>query len=65
MKLRGFRVRWEIDIEAVDATSAARKAWTIQHRSESSATFFEVVEHDGSGPPNWDRATEIDLFDRE
>ncbi len=65
MKSKGFRVRWEIDVEAVDATAAARKAWTIQHKPDSIATFFEVVEHDGSHTPNWDLATEIDLLEEE
>lgn len=35
-----------------DAAVAGRKAWTIQHKSDSIATFLEVVEHDGSHPPS-------------
>ena len=52
MSVKEYRVRWEIDVEAPDPTAAARKAWAIQHKPDSIANFFEVVEHDGSHPPN-------------
>jgi hypothetical protein len=61
--MKGYRARWEIDVEAPDPTTAAREAWTIQHRPDSIATFFEVVEHDGGYPPDWDHAVEIDVLE--
>ncbi|HSR22807.1 MAG TPA: hypothetical protein VLW53_04605 [Candidatus Eisenbacteria bacterium] len=53
-------------MEAPDPTAAARKAWAIQHKPDSTVNFFEVVEHDGSHPPpNWDLAVEVDLMETE
>jgi len=38
-----YLVTWNIDIEAESAEEAARKALTIQHDYESTATYFTVV----------------------
>lgn len=52
-----YLVSWEIDIE--DATShedAARQAFAILQRPSTSATVFDVIEHDANG-----EAVTIDL----
>lgn len=43
-KLRTMRVVWEIDIEAETPKEAAVRAAIIQHRQESTAHFFTVID---------------------
>ena len=42
---RAYRVRWEIEIDAPDARSAAEEARTIQQDRGNLATEYEVWEH--------------------
>ena len=42
---RAYRVRWEIEIDAPDARSAAEEARTIQQDRDNLATEYEVWEH--------------------
>jgi len=51
-----YRVSWEIDMDAPDAETAARKALAVQRKLDSLATVFYVQEHD----PNKERE-QIDL----
>lgn len=43
-----YKVIWEIDVEARSYVEAAKEALKIQRDPDSTATFFEVIEH-GSG----------------
>jgi hypothetical protein len=45
-RVRAYRVRWEIDIDAPDARSAADEARTIQQDPDNLATEYEVWEPD-------------------
>jgi hypothetical protein len=57
-----YRVRWEIDLNALSALAAARRARDVQLQPESLATFFEVVRRtDTSAEPDWSQAETIDL----
>jgi hypothetical protein len=57
-----YRVRWEIDLSALSALDAARRARDVQLQPESLATFFEVVlRADTSAEPDWSQAETIDL----
>lgn len=52
-----FLVTWEIDIEDVASPeAAARQAFAYMQRRGTTATVFDVIEHDGSG-----EAVRIDL----
>jgi len=42
MKERQFRVRWEIDVYAVNSLDAAEQARRIQRSAKSIATVFDV-----------------------
>jgi len=42
-----YRVRWEIDVEAVSARDAARLALALQQDPRSVATVFEVLDEAG------------------
>ena len=50
MKLKQYRVRWDIDLEAPTPADAARLALEIQRDPSSVATFFEVrrIRPDGT-----------------
>lgn len=41
-----YFVSWEIDIDADSPREAAEKALAIQRDPESTATVFQVLEHD-------------------
>jgi hypothetical protein len=57
-----YRVRWEIDFNALSALDAARRARDVQLQTESLATVFEVVlRADTSAEPDWSQAEMIDL----
>jgi hypothetical protein len=57
-KLKTWRVRWEVDVDAPTARDAAVKALAIQQQNSNSiATFFTVCEW---GQKKWH---EIDLED--
>lgn len=52
-----YLVGWEIDIEdAVSHEDAARQAFVIMQRPNTSATVFDVIEHDTKG-----EAVRVDL----
>lgn len=42
LPLKAYRVMWEIDIEATDPETAARRALAIQRDPNSIATVFKV-----------------------
>lgn len=42
--MKTYRVRWEIDVEAVNPQHAARKALAIQRDKDSTAAVFDVRE---------------------
>lgn len=43
----GYLVTWEIDIfDAASPSDAARKAFDIVRKSNTTATVFHVIEHD-------------------
>lgn len=44
LPLKSYRVTWEIDIEATDPETAARRALAIQRDPNSTATAFKVYE---------------------
>jgi hypothetical protein len=57
-----YRVRWEIDLNALSALAAARRAREVQLQAESLATVFDVVlRADTSAEPDWSQAETIDL----
>jgi hypothetical protein len=43
-----YRVKWEIDVDADDPVTAARRSLQIQRDVGSTATVFDVVGPDGS-----------------
>ena len=43
-RVRAFRVRWEVEMDAPDARSAAEEARTIQQDRDNLATEYEVWE---------------------
>ena len=45
-RLKTFHVVWEIDIDANTPRRAARKALQIQRDAGSTATVFDVTQHD-------------------
>lgn len=51
-------VQWEIDVEADSPHAAAQHAMVIQKRPDSTATVFDVIEHDGDG-----EAIRVDLLE--
>ena len=54
-----YLVTWEIDIEdAVSPEDAARQAFAIVQRPGTSATVFDVIEHDTNG-----EAVRVDLLE--
>lgn len=52
-----FLVRWEIDIEADDPTSAALEAANIVRDPESTASFFDVLT-----PEDESLIEQVDVF---
>jgi hypothetical protein len=48
-QLKGYRVTWEIDVEASCPQEAAEKARHYQIKPDTTATVFDVIEHDGDG----------------
>jgi hypothetical protein len=49
MKVKTYRVRWEIDVEAINTTEAARCA-QVCALPPTTATVYEVREH---GKERW------------
>ena len=45
--MKTYHVMWEIDLDAESPEEAAKMALLIQRDSKSSATVFDVIEHDG------------------
>lgn len=59
--MRRYLVTWEIDIfDAASPEDAARKAFEIMQRPGTSATVFDVIEHDSNG-----EAVRVDLMGDE
>jgi hypothetical protein len=56
-----YRVRWEIDLDAVSHLAAARRARDMQLRPDSHATVFDVVLRTDTGEPDWHLAHQVDL----
>lgn len=56
--MKTYRVEWAIDIDADDPVDAAKRAREIQMDPASSATVFDVIEHDGDG-----EAVQVDLME--
>lgn len=56
--MTSYRVTWTIDVDAENATAAAREALEIQRDPNSIATVFEVKS------PAGHRARVIDLTDK-
>jgi len=42
-----YTVRWEIEVDAETAEQAAQLALRMMHDKNSTATFFDVVQHEG------------------
>jgi hypothetical protein len=59
--MRRYLVTWEIDIvDALSPRDAARQAFDIMRRPDTTATCFKVIEHDSGGD-----AASVDLLDDE
>jgi hypothetical protein len=43
-----FHITWEIDVTAADPVEAARKAFSLVRKPDSSANCFDVIPHDDS-----------------
>jgi len=54
-----FRVKWEMDFEADDATDAAKQALGVQRDPESIATVFNVQATQGGRKTG--KAVSVDL----
>ena len=59
MKMRTYRVRWEIDIDATSPEVAAEKAREIQQELDNIATVFSVRTLYGKKWSRVDVATEL------
>lgn len=55
-----YHITWEIDVEADNHQEAAARALLIQRDTFSTATVFDVVEHESNG-----EAVRVDLEDCE
>lgn len=42
-----YRIIWEIDVEAADAVSAARAAFEMMQKPDTTAPVFDVVSENG------------------
>lgn len=54
--IKSYRVIWEIDVDADSPTGAAKEALKIQRDKNSTASVFEVIEHES------DEYETVDVF---
>lgn len=57
----GYVVTWTVDIFGADSPrEAAQKAFDMVRKPDTTATVFDVIEHDGDGIP-----ARVDLLEED